>query len=200
VKGRMTLVRTIGRLVPTHTAVFLCDMQVKFRPMISYFDGVVSNSSRVLCAAKHMDIPVLATEQYPKGLGPTVPEVGLDKYGVKAHPKTSFSMVLPELMKELREKQEETKSVILCGIETQACIHHTTLDLLDLGIEVHIPVDCCSSRSMVDRKVGLERLRQAGAFLTTSECCILSLAPDSNHPKFRGLQKLVMEQAVDTGL
>merc|ERR1711890_80451 len=103
-----------------------------------------------------MEIPVLATEQYPRGLGPTVPELGLAKYELKAHPKTSFSMVLPELMKELREKQQETKSVILCGIETQACIHHTTLDLPDLGIEVHIAVDCCSSRSMVDRRVRLE--------------------------------------------
>ena len=136
--------------------------------------------------------------------------------------------------------------MILCGIETQACIHHTTLDLLDQGFEVltgrlsaekdtryaqvHIPVDCASSRSMVDRRVALERLQQVshhtscngrggggedlktilniweywflqvGAFLTTSECVILGLAPDSAHPKFKGLQKLVMELARDSGL
>jgi len=126
-------------------------------------------------------------------------------------------MVLPDLLAELREQQPVTRSVILCGIETHACIHHTTLDLLEMGIDVHIPVDCVSSRSMTDRKFALERLRQSGspappssrlltsllapgAFLTTSECVILSLAPDAAHPTFKQLQKLVMEPAADTGL
>merc|ERR1712012_1455967 len=83
-----------------------------------------------------MGLPIAATEQYPKGLGPTVPELELEKYGVKAHPKSCFTMVLPDLMAELKEKQPETKSIILCGIETQACIQHTTLDLLEQGFEV----------------------------------------------------------------
>merc|ERR1712071_214497 len=147
-----------------------------------------------------MGMPAMATERYPKGLGPTVPEIALEKYGIKAFPKTCFTMALPELLAELKERQPDTKSIILCGIETQACIHHTTLDLLERGFEVHIPVDCASSRSMLDRKMALERLRQVGAFLTTSECVILGLAPDSGHPKFKGLQKLVMQMAMDTGL
>lgn len=196
----MSVARSLGRLAPSTSALFLCDMQVKFRPMISHFDAVVGNSARVLAAAAHMDLPVMATEQYPKGLGATVPELGLERFGVVAHPKTCFTMVLPQLMEELKEKQPDTKSVILCGIETQACIYHTTLDLIDRGFEVHIPVDCASSRSMTDRRFALERLRQVGAFLTTSECIILGLAPDSSLPKFKGLQKLVMETALDTGI
>ena len=126
--------------------------------MISHFDEVVSNSSRVLEAAKIMSLPCLATEQYPKGLGPTVDELGLAKHSVTAFPKTCFTMVIPELLKSLQTQQEETKlvkyatiffsskiiqflhfaarSVILCGIETHACIHHTALDLIELGIEV----------------------------------------------------------------
>ncbi len=88
----------------------------------------------------------------------------------------------------------------MCGIEAQACIHHTTLDLLERGIDVHIPVDCVSSRSMLDRVTALKRLRQSGAFLTTSECIILGLAADSAHPKFKQLQKIVMQPAADTGL
>jgi len=186
-------------LVPSSTALFLCDMQVKFRPTISHFDEVVSNSSRVLEAAKIMSLPCLATEQYPKGLGPTVDELGLAKHSVTAFPKTCFTMVIPELLEALKTQQEETKSVILCGIETHACIHHTALDLIERGIEVHIPVDCASSRSPTDRKFALQRLRQVGVFLTTSEAVILGLAPDASHPKFKGLQKLVMEQAKDTG-
>merc|ERR1719348_2773229 len=111
-----------------------------------------------------MELPVLATEQYPKGLGNTVKELVLEK---------------------MKEAQSETKSIILCGIETQACIYHTTLDLLEQGYDVHIPVDCVSSRSMTDRKYALDRLKSSGAFLTTSECMILGLAPDAAHPKFR---------------
>ena len=88
------------------------------------------------------------------------------------------------------------------------CIHveHSTKDISlvtlfgILGIDVHVVVDCCSSRSLTDRKYALERLRDVGAFLTTSECVILGLAPDAAHPKFRQIQKLVMNSALDTGL
>jgi len=190
----------VGIIKPQQTALFLCDMQVKFKPNISYFDQVVANSSRVLNAAKIMDIPVWATEQYPKGLGPTVPELGLEEAGIKAIAKTCFSMVgVPEIKAGVADNPE-IKSVVLCGIETHACIHHTTLELMESGKDVHIIVDCCSSRSMTDRKVTFERLRDVGAFLTTSEGIILSFAPDAAHPKFRQVQKLVMHSAQDTGL
>ena len=96
------ITKSIGILRASRTSLFLCDMQEKFRPNIKFFDEVVANSSRVLKAASVMEIPVLATEQYPKGLGPTVPELGLIEANVKAYPKTCFSMVLPELMNELR--------------------------------------------------------------------------------------------------
>ena len=69
-----------------------------------------------------------------------------------------------------------------------------------LGLDVHVVVDCCSSRSLTDRKYAFERLRDVGAFLTTSECVILGLAPDAAHPKFRQIQKLVMNSALDTDL
>ena len=196
----MSIVKSLGRINPATSAVFLCDMQEKFRPMISHFNQVVLNSNRVLNAAKVMDMPVLASEQYPKGIGYTVPEIELAKFQITAHSKSCFTMAFPALMEELRSEQPDTKSIILCGIETQACIHHTTLDLLEMGYEVHIPVDCASSRSMTDRMYGLQRLRDSGAFLTTSEGLILSLAPDAALPNFRNIQKLVMESAHDTGL
>jgi hypothetical protein len=177
-------------------------MQVKFAPSIAYFPEIVKNSKRVLGAAQIFDLPVLATEQYPKGLGPTVPELGLAETDIKPYSKTCFSMAaVPDLMQELKERKPDIKSVILCGIETHACIYHTSLDLIaDHDIDVHVVVDCCSSRSMTDRKFAFEALREAGAYLTTSERIILGLAPDAAHPKFRQLQKLVMDSAADTGL
>merc|ERR1712083_881023 len=149
-----------------------------------------------------MDVPVLATEQYPKGLGPTVPELGLAEANIKPYSKTCFSMAaVPDLMQELKEKKPDVKSGILCGIETHACIYHTTLDLIaDHDLDVHVVVDCCSSRSLVDRKYAFEALKEAEAYLSTSERIILGLAPDAAHPKFRQLQKIVMTSADDTGL
>ena len=91
--------------------------------------------------------------------------------------------------------------MILCGIEAHACIYHTCLELIaDHGLDVHVLVDCCSSRSLVERKYAFEAVKEAGAFLATSERIILSLAPDAAHPKFRQLQKLIMDNALDTGL
>ena len=72
-------------------------------------------------------MPTFATEQYPRGLGPTVPEIELAKYNILPFSKTCFTMCLPELMEKFKAAQAETKSVILCGIETQACITATTL-------------------------------------------------------------------------
>ncbi len=90
----------IGRIVPSATRLLLCDMQEKFRPIVSHFDDVVSNSNRVLRAAAVMGVRASATEQYPKGLGRTVPELGLEEHGITPFEKTCFTMVIPELMKE----------------------------------------------------------------------------------------------------
>ncbi len=194
--------KRLGLVKASTSALFLCDMQVKFAPNIAYFAQIVQNSKRVLGAAQVMDLPVLATEQYPKGLGPTVPELGLAEAKVTPYSKTCFSMAaVPQLMEELKQKRPEIKSVILCGIETHACIYQTSLELMaDHNIDVHVVVDCCSSRSLTDRKFAFEAIKEAGGFLTTSERIILGLAPDAAHPKFRQLQKLVMDKAADTGL
>lgn len=198
----MSVSKRLGLLKASTSALFLCDMQVKFAPNIAYFAQIVANSKRVLGAAQIMEIPVLATEQYPKGLGATVPELGLAEANIKPYSKTCFSMAaVPDLMKEMKNARPDVKSIILCGIETHACIYQTTLDLMDKeNLDVHVVVDCCSSRSLTDRKYAFEAIKEAGGFLTTSERIILGLAPDAAHPKFRQLQKLVMNSAEDTGL
>ncbi|XP_043540088.1 isochorismatase domain-containing protein 2-like, partial [Chiloscyllium plagiosum] len=93
-------------------------------------------------AAKLLEIPVIITEQYPRGLGATVPELGAE--GIRKFEKTSFSMLTEEVEKELRSLPS-LKAVILCGIETQACIMSTALDLLERGLDVHVVADACSS-------------------------------------------------------
>lgn len=188
----------IGQFALRNTALFLCDMQVKFRSMIDHFPETVEVSKRMFDAAKIVDMPVVITEQYPKGLGKTVEELGdISKY--KVFEKTQFNMLIPEVEKHLKESGD-IKSILLCGIETHVCIHHTTLALLEKGYDVHIIADACSSRNPVDRTFAFQRLRQSGAFITTSESALLGMVCDSAHPKFRKVQKLVMEKAPNSHL
>uniref|UniRef100_A0A8C7X1F0 Isochorismatase domain containing 2 n=1 Tax=Oryzias sinensis TaxID=183150 RepID=A0A8C7X1F0_9TELE len=181
-------VATIGRLSTKDSVLFLCDMQEKFRPNIFQFTNI---ASRIL------GIPAILTEQYPKGLGPTVPELGAAD--LTAHAKTSFTMMIEQVEKEL-EALGNPKQAILCGIEAHACIACTTFDLLERGMEVHIVADAVSSRSQTDRLFALSRLKQSGAFLTTTEAVLLQLVQDAKHPNFKEIQKLMFQPSPDTGL
>uniref|UniRef100_A0A673HFN1 Isochorismatase domain containing 2 n=1 Tax=Sinocyclocheilus rhinocerous TaxID=307959 RepID=A0A673HFN1_9TELE len=144
-------------------------------------------------------IPQILTEQYPKGLGPTVPELGAE--GLKPHTKTSFSM-LTESVESSLKSLGDPQQVILCGIEAQACIACTTYDLLERGMEVHIVADAVSSRSQTDRLFALSRLKQSGAFLT-GICIQLLLCSCSDLSSFifcTQIQKLLAHPSPDTGL
>ncbi|XP_058386311.1 isochorismatase domain-containing protein 2 isoform X1 [Diceros bicornis minor] len=132
---------SVGRLIPGSSILFLCDMQEKFR-YVAYFPQIVSVAARMLKVARMLEVPAVLTEQYPKGLGATVPELGAE--GLRPFPKTSLSMV-PVVRQEL-DSRPQLRSVLLCGIEAQACIMNTALDLLDRGLQVHVVVDACSAR------------------------------------------------------
>uniref|UniRef100_UPI0037E95224 isochorismatase domain-containing protein 2 n=1 Tax=Semicossyphus pulcher TaxID=241346 RepID=UPI0037E95224 len=187
----------LGRLSSKDAVLFLCDMQEKFRPNIFQFNNIVSNAARLLQASRVLEIPPILTEQYPKGLGPTVPELGAAD--LKAHSKTSFTMMIEEVKKEL-EALGNPKQAILCGIEAHACIACTAFDLLERGMEVHIVADAVSARSQTDRLFALSRLKQSGAYLTTTEAVLLQLVQDAKHPNFKEIQKLMIHPSPDTGL
>lgn len=187
---------SLGRIFPESSILFLCDMQEKLRDRVLYFPQIVSMAARMLKVARILDVPVLLTEHYPQGLGPTVPELGAQ--GVRTMSKTSFSMV-PPLQEEL-DKLPQLKSVLLCGIETQVCILNTALDLLDQGLQVHVAVDACSSQSEINRLVALARMQQSGVFLSTSEALTLQLTKDAAHPQFKEIQKILKEPVPEIGL
>ncbi|XP_058430762.1 isochorismatase domain-containing protein 2 isoform X10 [Marmota monax] len=115
----MAAARTsLGRVLPGSSILFLCDMQERFRHSIVYFPQIVSVAARMLRVARLLQVPALLTEQYPQGLGPTVPELGAE--GLQPVSKTCFSMV-PTLQREL-DSRPQLQSVLLCGIEAQVCI------------------------------------------------------------------------------
>ncbi|XP_044513552.1 isochorismatase domain-containing protein 1 [Gracilinanus agilis] len=189
---------TLGNLMPSSTVFFCCDMQERFRPAIKYFGDIISVGQRLLQGARILGIPVIVTEQYPKGLGSTVQEIDLT--GVKlVLPKTKFSMVLPEVEAALAEIPG-VRSVVLFGVETHVCIQQTALELVGRGVEVHIVADATSSRSMMDRMFALERLARTGIIVTTSEAVLLQLVADKDHPKFKEIQNLIKASAPESGL
>ena len=135
------------------------------------------------------------------GLGNTVLELGIGDFpDLKPVAKTQFSMLTKDILENLEKNHPSVKSIVLCGIEAHVCVQGTALQALERGFDVHVVVDGCSSRSMVDRMYAFERMKAAGAWLTTSEAVILGLVGDASHPKFRDCQKLIMQTAPDSGL
>ncbi|CAG5122776.1 unnamed protein product [Candidula unifasciata] len=189
--------RQIGKVALKNSALFICDLQEKFSNTVKYFPQITAVAGRLLAAAEALHMPVIVTEQYPKGLGHTVPLLNVIHH--KVFPKTAFSMLVPDVQEEL-EKHKDIKSVVLCGIETHVCIQQTVLDLLENDYDVHVVVDACSSRSQVDRMYGFQRIQQAGAHLTTCESIILGLVQDSSNPRFKSIKKLIYDVAPDSGL
>ncbi|XP_063953701.1 isochorismatase domain-containing protein 1-like [Lytechinus pictus] len=189
---------SFGNISPETSALFVCDMQEKFKPAIKYFDDIAFVAKRLIEGAYILDIPVIVTEQYPKGLGHTVEDLDISR-ALGVYPKTKFSMVIPEVEAHLNSLTN-LKSIILLGIEAHVCIQQTALDLLARGYDVHVVADAVSSRSLMDRQFAYERLRQFGAIITTSESILFQLLGDKDHPKFKQIQGLVKISAPVSGL
>lgn len=188
----------LGSLTPDTTAFLCCDMQERFRPAIKYFDDIISVGQRLIHGAHVLGSPLIVSEQYPKGLGSTVPELDISAARL-VFPKTKFSMVLPEVEQVLAE-QPHIRAVVLFGVETHVCIQQTAMDLIGRGYEVHVVADATSSRSMVDRMFALKRMAQLGVIISTSESVLLQLVADKEHPKFKAIQGLIKASAPESGL
>jgi nicotinamidase-related amidase len=180
---------------PHTCALFVCDMQERFRPLIAEFPTVLSTTCRMIRGADTLGMPTLVTEQYPKGLGNTVHEVtACLKLDMPVYSKTTFSMVTPDTRRFLQSKHITT--VIIVGIEAHVCVLQTVLELLELGLDVHVVVDGVSSSSLREREVAFSRMQQAGAKMCTSDMILFQLVGDSQHAKFKAISQLVTEPRV----
>lgn len=171
-------------------AVLCCDMQERFRSAISCFDQIVQVADRMLKASKILSLPLIVTEQYPKGLLNTVKELDIEHASL-CLPKTRFSMLEDQVM-EFFELNSKTTSVVLFGVEAHVCVQQTALDLMRHGLQVYVVADATSSRFAVDRKLAYQRLQSAGAIITTSESVLFQMIRDKNHEHFKAIQKLVI--------
>ena len=146
---------------------------------------VVSNVRRLGAAAAELGIPVVATEQYPEGLGPTLDEVREAVEGWAPLAKVSFDSCGADGF-EVR-----TSNIVVAGMETHVCVYQTARSLISRGHTVHVVSDAVVSRQPENRDVGLELMRHAGAIVTSTEAVLFDLLKGSDAPEFKAISKLV---------
>jgi hypothetical protein len=146
---------------------------------------VTDGCAKLLQGARIMGVPSLVSEQYPKGLGHTAAEVGLQQ-----EPRIEKS-VFSAARAEGFDLDGRTQAIV-CGIETHVCVSQTVHDLLDRGVEVHVPADAVGSRHQLDYERGLERLQRAGAIVSTVESVLFELLERAGTPEFKAVQKLIV--------
>ncbi|KAJ5663441.1 Isochorismatase-like protein [Penicillium longicatenatum] len=181
-------------------ALFICDIQEKFRTKIYEFPKLVSTTNKLVLAANTLNIPIYITTQSRKKLGETVSELSTHLQGpnIKADvDKTLFSMITPELSAKLPSDPTAMDAVIV-GIETHICVTQTTLELLGRGYRVYVVVDGVSSVNPGERKIALDRLRDAGAIVTSSESLLFEMIGDANHEAFKAISGLVKDSSEET--
>lgn len=167
-------------------ALVVVDVQEGFRPAIQNFDGVVEQTVKLVRGTRELSVPVVVTEQYPKGLGSTVAEVAEHTLGIAPIEKTVFSAARAEGFDLLGRGQ-----ALVVGIEAHVCVSQTAHDLLADGIDVHVVADAVSSRATEDRERALDRLEKAGATITTTEAALFELLERAGSPEFKFVQSLV---------
>lgn len=173
------------------TGLLVIDVQDKLLPLIPDTPALVLNIGFLIDAARLLAMPVQATEQYPRGLGPTTAELAARL--PERCEKTAFSCCATPSVVEAFHRAARPK-VVLCGLETHVCVLNTALDLLALDFRVYLPIDAVGARYRLDHETALRRLEQAGAVLTTSEGCVFEWIGGAGHPRFKEVSRLVQDR------
>jgi nicotinamidase-related amidase len=184
-----------GKLDQARTALIVVDVQEGFRKAIPDFERVAQATATLIEGAGILGVPVVLTEQYPKGLGETAPEVAEHlPEGVEPLEKVVFSAADAEGF-DLGGRDQ----TLVCGIETHVCVNQTVLDLLDAGTEVQVAEDAVGSRTEANKRVGLHKMERAGATLTSVETALFELLGRAGTDEFKQVQKLILDHAPNPG-
>ena len=172
-----------------NTTLLVIDVQERLMPVIHGKETMFANVNKLLRGAEILNLKTVITEQYPKGLGNTCKEVQLPENPTIIE-KICFSCMLSEPVSE-QLKLRDTKSLIICGAEAHICVLKTTLDALKEGYEVHVVADAVSSRTPENKQLALERMKQAGAFITSTEMILFMLLDKAGTDEFKAISKLI---------
>ncbi len=177
-----------ARLVePAECLLLVIDLQEKFVPYLRRAARVLSGTGLLLDAAHALGAPVLVTEHNPRAIGPTVPEVARHLRGDPVMAKMIFSCCGDEGVLAAIRGHEAVRTLVLAGCEAHICVMQTALDALRLGYAVHVAADAVSSRMALDYRVGLERMRDAGAVVASAEMTAYELLRRADGPGFKAL-------------
>ncbi len=181
----------IGKLLDRNASVVvLIDVQESYRGKIFQEERFAVAVKRLLAAARLIEVPIVVTEQYPRGLGSTWPEL---KEELPANTQIIAKRCLScwgaagfaDALRRLARTQ-----VLVCGLETHACVNQTVHDLVERGFQVHVPFDAVSSRFELDYQVGLQKLVQLGALPSSSEMAAFEWLRTADAPEFKRVQQL----------
>ena len=170
------------------TAALVIDIQDKLFQVMHRKEDLLKDVVKLLKGCQILNLPIIATEQYPKGLGPTLPEIKLFLEEKQIFPKMSFSgyPVVEGCLQTLGRK-----NIILLGIEAHICVFQTCRDLLKNGYQVFVHMECVSSRSPINANNALETMSKMGAWITNIETILFDLLKTAEAPAFKEIAKLI---------
>ena len=180
------------RIQRENCQAMIIDVQEKLSPHIYRYNDILKKTLILIQGLQVLDIPILLNEQYPEGLGRTVPEIMavLDTIKSKTIEKVTFSACDNDETWNYLAQQNRI-SVLVFGVEAHVCVMQTVLDLLDNGMQPVVIADAIGSRSAYDRRQAIRRMRRAGAVITTTEAILFELCRSSKDPAFKAISQLV---------
>ncbi|MBR9974540.1 MAG: hydrolase [Bacteroidetes bacterium] len=177
-------------LNPDHAMLVVIDVQGKLAELAWRAEAIQKNIRILVEGMKVLEVPVVATEQYPKGLGPTVPSIAEILGDAPVIEKDTFSCC-GDFAFEKHMLEIHKTDVIVCGIETHVCVYQTTRDLLALGYNVHLVTDAVSSRTEENWRLGIDVCAELGAKKTGTEMVLFEMLQRSGTEQFKAISKLV---------
>jgi isochorismate hydrolase len=173
-----------------NTLLTVIDIQGNLANAMHDKESLFKATGQLIKGIKCLEIPVILTEQNPKGLGPTIPEIRELLPDLTVIPKISFSCCDEKAFMD-EVKRINKRQILISGIESHICIYQTATTLIDMGYEVHIVTDAVASRDSKNKKLALKKMERMGAVMTCVEMALFELMKTAEHPKFRDIVKII---------
>jgi nicotinamidase-related amidase len=181
---------TISKLDKEKTGLLIIDLQEKLMQVMGQRQRVADNIKKLVLLSKLFDFPVILTEQYPKWLGPTLPEVAESLPACQPISKLHFNCCDVDAFNH-RLDSEDLRNVIVTGVESHICVFQTCVSILERGYRVHVPQDAVDSRTDENWRVGLDLMKQAGAVITSTETVIYQILKKAGTKEFKQMLKVI---------
>jgi nicotinamidase-related amidase len=177
-------------LTKENSVLVVIDIQGKLAQAMDNKHDLFENAQKIIRGMQVLEIPIVVTEQIPEKLGATIPEIAQYLTGIKTISKESFSCWKNQsFMKELMTLNR--KQILLTGIETHVCVYQTAMDLITVGYEVQVVADAVSSRTPQNRRMGLQKMREGGTGITSTEMLLFELLKTAADPRAREIFQIV---------